>query len=121
MRWSKGWIWIAGLLMMFFIMGCYTVVMVPGTRTVRRVETDDVIVEEDEYEDVIDEYGEEPTVIHEHYIYGDLWPSHVYFDPYWSSPYWWRYSSWWAGASTGVTGPSSARWASSRRPSLWGR
>ena len=74
--------------------GCYTVVMMPS-RTVHRVETRDVIVDDEPYEDVIEEYEDESTVIHEHYIYGDLWPYYTSFDPFWSSPYWWHYSSSW--------------------------
>ena len=77
--------------------GCYTVVMVPR-RAVERVETEDMLVEEEPYEDVaeemyFDEEGAE-TVIHKHYYYGDIWPDYVMFDPYWHSPYWWHYSTW---------------------------
>ena len=77
--------------------GCYTVVMVPR-QAVERVETEDMLVEEEPYEDVaeemyFDEEGAE-TVIHKHYYYGDIWPDYVMFDPYWHSPYWWHYSTW---------------------------
>jgi hypothetical protein len=92
MKWAKSLFLVGALVFVFTLAGCYTAVMV--TKRVHRVETEDIIVEEEPYEDVIEEYDEEgDRVIHEHTYYGDLW-GWTGFDPYWSSPYWWTYASW---------------------------
>jgi len=97
MKWMKRAILAGSLVFIFMLTGCYTVVSIPG-RSVYRTETDEYIIEEEDYEDVIDEYDEDASVVvHEHYYYGDPWGMYVGFDPYWSSPYWWYYRSYgWA-------------------------
>jgi len=91
MRWV---IILVVLVLVLMLSSCYTV-MVVKRRPVHRIETDELVYEEEEYEDVIEDYGEyEDEVVHQHYLYGDLWSGHYMFDPYWSSPYWWSYNSW---------------------------
>ncbi|MBN2029296.1 hypothetical protein JW824_03530 [bacterium] len=80
-----------GVIWMLLSMGCYTVLMLPG-ESERHIVTEENVVEEEYDNDY--ESEETQTVIHEHYYYGDLWPGTIYFDPFWSSPYWWHYSSW---------------------------
>lgn len=79
---------------MLFSVGCYTVVML-SRESAYHVKTEENIVEEEYYDSYDNVESEEvQTVIHEHYYYGDLWPGTIYFDPYWTSPYWYHYSSW---------------------------
>lgn len=105
MKWAKSLFLVGVVVFVFTLTGCYTAVMV--TKRVHRVETEDIIVEEEPYEDVIEEYDEEADrAIHEDYYYGDLWGWYA-FDPYWSSPYWWTYASWrpWRWGWGGVYDP----------------
>ena len=97
MKWTKRALLAGSLVFIVTLTGCYTVVSIPGS-SVYRTETDEYIIEEEDYEDVIEEYNEDASVVvHEHYYYGDPWGMYVGFDPYWSSPYWWYYRSYgWA-------------------------
>jgi len=94
MSWAKRTLFVGSLMFIFCFTGCYTVVMIPK-QVVRRVETEDVVLEEEPYEDVSEEYSGDVPAVDDVYMYGDLWPGYSHFDPYWSSPYWWHYS-WWS-------------------------
>ena len=94
MRAIKSIFFVGVIIFLLAFTGCYTIVMVPKV-VVHRGNTGNVITEEEpgEYAET-DSLGA-PTTIYKYYIYGDLLPGYVYFDPYWASPYWWHYSSWW--------------------------
>jgi hypothetical protein len=89
-----------GMAFLVFITGCYTVVMVPRQNVERAVvldSEDEGVLEEGE--EVAEEYAdsedvEDDAVVNNYYIYGDLWGGYIGFDPIWSDPYSWRYSSW---------------------------
>ena len=89
MKTKKGFL-LAGMVFVIVLVftGCYTVVMVP-----RRVavDTDEIVYEEPDR--VVVEESEGGVDIH-HYYFGDLgdW---LYFDPFWTSPCWWRYHTGW--------------------------
>ena len=93
MRGIKSILFVGVIIFLFALTGCYTIVIVPKV-VVHRGYTGNIIDEEaGEY--VETDSVQAPTAIYKYYIYGDLFPGYVYFDPYWASPYWWHYSSWW--------------------------
>ncbi|MBN1893959.1 hypothetical protein JW906_05670 [bacterium] len=84
----------AALIGLFFMAllfsGCYTVVMIPKAGPA--IDAESYIEEYSEAEQPEDE--ENAQVLNKYYIYGDLWPGYVRFDPFWYSPYWYDYPSW---------------------------
>jgi hypothetical protein len=90
----KRWLFLLGIVPFFLLFSsCYTVLMV-AEATDSRYNTDST--EYEEYAvDEADTLETENTVIHEHYIYGDLWPGYVVYDPFWTSPYWYYYHTAW--------------------------
>ena len=75
MTWTRRILLVGVLIFILTLTGCYTVVTIPK-RTVHRVETDEYILDEEEYEDVIDEVEDEATDEAHHYYhydYGDPW------------------------------------------------
>ena len=94
MKWIKGVIGAVLFGVALGITGCYTLIMVP--RTVETYENDQWSQEES-VADTTMEKQDEGQVVNNFYIYDD-WQGHWSFDPFWNSPYHWRYSSWWGGA-----------------------
>jgi hypothetical protein len=94
MKWIKGFIGAALIVAALGITGCYTVIMVPQT-----VESYDngQWAQEESSADTTEVKQDNGQTVNNFYIYDD-WPGHSYFDPFWDSPYHWRYSSWWGGA-----------------------
>jgi hypothetical protein len=94
MKWIKGFIGAALIVVAMGITGCYTVIMVPQT-----VESYDngQWSQEESSADTTEVKQDNGQTVNNFYIYDD-WPGHSYFDPFWDSPYHWRYSSWWGGA-----------------------
>lgn len=91
----RRWFLVLGLTAaMMLIQGCYTVVMMPDTTSSRH--DTDYEYEDYSYEDYESDssYTDAP-VINEYYIYGDLWPGYVMYDPFWSSPSWYHYHTAW--------------------------
>ena len=89
----KRWLFLLGIVTFSLVFSsCYTVLMVAETPDHRIVSDYD---EYEEYYDEADSLDTENTIIHEHYIYGDLWPGYVVYDPFWTSPYGYYYHSAW--------------------------
>jgi hypothetical protein len=87
-----------GVAFLVLMTGCYTVVMVPR-RSVERLisveaEDEEVLEEGEEYSEEYAEDVEDATIVNKYYVYGDLWGGYLGFDPIWSYPGSWRYSSW---------------------------
>ena len=97
MKWTRFMLLSGMLIAIITLTGCYTIVTVPG-RTVNRVEDENVVAEEEPYEEMDDEIvwddeGYDTDVVN-YYYYGDLWPDYTGFDLYWQSPYWYNYPHW---------------------------
>lgn len=76
---------------LFVLQGCYTVVMVDNPQPSYTSE-DSFSYQDAEDTSVINE--DQADVVNHYYIYGDLWPGYVPYDPFWASPYWVHYPSW---------------------------
>ena len=84
---------LASLTLLFFVSGCYTVVMVPQATT--RMADNNEYAYEDAYDEFDAAQDSTSRVVNKYYIYGDLWNGYDGFDPFWSSPSWYNYHAYW--------------------------
>lgn len=101
MKYSKYLFTVIILIIALSFAGCYTVVMRPNT--VNQFETDDYVIEEEDYDDLLEEYEELYPVLIPHYIQLYSWSLysydpvlfHLYWYGYMSMNNWYRYGYYW--------------------------